>query len=534
MARKAHFLYQLKGVQHGNAHEELKADEAYPPELSKKLQENIDSLKGSLGDGNDVKEHLFRFGSDQGLSGALVFIDGLVNNATLTDAILRPLQSWRPKDGQVPPGADLICALEQQVLCAADTNNTPSLPELVAGCLMGDTVLLVDGCASGLVISTKGWEKRSVSEPQTETVVRGPREGFTENLRTNTAMVRRKIRNGRLRVEQMTVGRKTRTGVCLMYLEDVANPKVVELVKYRIGKLDVESVLETGYLEEYIEDAPFSPFSTIGYSEKPDVVSAKILEGRVAILVDGTPFALTAPMVFMESFQTAEDYYARSLYTSLVRMLRIVAYLLSVFAPAIYIALNAFHHELIPTTLLFTIAKAREGTPFPVFVEALIMVFAFELLREAGVRLPRPVGQAISIVGALIMGEAAVSAGLVGAPMVIAIAVTAVAGFLTPSQNDSSSILRVIMMVPAAIVGFYGVGLGCLAMLIHLATLESFGVPYFEGFEHARDAQDTLVRMPLWSISKRPRYIAQGDTTRGLPFIPPLRPHASREEEKEP
>lgn len=534
IARKMRFFRQIKGVQRARGHRALRADEAYPAPLQQKLQANIQALKGSLGDGSDVKVHPFRFGPEHELSGALLFIDGLVDNPTLTDAILRPLQSWRPAGGKLPPTAALMDTLKQEALRAPGARGTRLLPELVEGCLGGDTALLVEGCGAGLLISTKGWEKRGISEPQTETVVRGPREGFTENLRTNTSLVRRKIRNGRLHVEEMPVGRKTQTGVCLMYLEGVADPEVVEMVRYRVGKLDVESVLETGYLEEYIEDAPFSPFSTVGYTEKPDVVAAKILEGRVAILVDGTPFALTAPMLFLESFQTAEDYYARSLYASLVRLIRFVAFMLAVFAPAIYIALNAFHHELIPTTLLFTIAKAREGTPFPIFLEAMIMIFAFELLREAGVRLPRPVGQAISIVGALIMGDAAVSAGLVGAPMVIAIAITAVAGFLVPSQNDSCSILRMLMTIPAAIIGFYGVGLGCLGMLIHLATLESFGVPYFDSFGQARDLQDTLARPPLWLMTRRPRQIARWDLTRGRRFIPPLRPHAAAPEDKEP
>lgn len=534
IARKMHFLYRHKGFQQENSHKAVEANDVPNAPLSKKLQENLDSLKASLGDGDDVKVHPFRVGQGNGLPGVLIFIDGLVDGATLTNAILRPLQNMRAEDEYPSSNTRLMEVLVQEVLCAGDVKHAQSLPELTSGCLSGDTVLFMDGCASGLVISTKGWEKRGVSEPQTETVVRGPREGFTENLRTNTSLIRRKIRNGRLRVEQMTVGRKTQTGVCLMYLDGVANPDVVERVKYRIGKLDVESILETSYIEEYIEDAPFSPFATIGYSEKPDVVAAKLLEGRVAILVDGTPFALTAPMLFVESFQTAEDYYARPLYASLIRAMRFFAYLLAVFAPALYIALNTFHHELIPTPLLFTIAKASEGTPFPVFLEALIMVFAFELLREAGVRLPRPVGQAISIVGALIMGDAAVNAGIVGAPMVIVVASTAVAGFLVPTQNDSISILRVLMMIPATVIGFYGVGLGCLAMLIHLATLESFGVPFFDSFGHAEDARDTLIRMPLWSVVKRPRQIACGDMKRGRYFIPPLRPHGTDEEGEEP
>ena len=388
---------------------EVKAE--HKAEMNNKLSENLKSLKAALGDAQDLKVHLFRFGPDNGLSGALIFIDGLVSESTLTDAILRPLKNCPMEDGRLSPETDLLDVLAQEVLCASCAKNAASVSELATGCLSGDTILLVDGCPDGLVINSKGWEKRTVSEPQSESVVRGPREGFTENLRTNTSLIRRKIRNGQLKVEQMTVGRKTQTCVCLMYLDGVADLKVVETVKYRIGGLDVESILETGYIEEYIEDAPFSPFATIGYSEKPDVVAAKILEGRVAIAVDGTPFVLTAPMLLAESFQTAEDYYNRSLYASLIRILRFVAFLITVFAPAVYIALVSFQHELIPTTLLFTLAKAREGTPFPAFIEAVIMVFAFEILREAGVRLPRPVGQAISIVGALIMGDAAVNAG---------------------------------------------------------------------------------------------------------------------------
>jgi spore germination protein KA len=236
-------------------------------------------------------------------------------------------------------------------------------------------------------------------------------------------------------------------------------------------------------------------------------------------------------MLFIESFQTTEDYYTRPLYASMMRITRFFGYFITVFAPAIYIALTAFHQELIPTTLLFTIANAREGTPFPVFLEVFIMLFAFEILREAGIRLPRPVGQAISIVGALIMGDAAVSAGLVGAPMVILVAITAVASFLVPNQNDSASLLRVIMMVLAAFVGFYGVSMGFLAVLLYLGSLTSFGVPYFDGFAWTSNLQDSVVRIPLWSMVRRPKDIARGDITRRRFFVPPLRPYAPKDKD---
>lgn len=497
------------------------------------LDENLTNLRSALSESTDLKIHSIRFGQKNEFSGAVVFIDGLTDSLIMTNAILSPLKNWT-NNLKILPETDIIDILEQEVLCASDTTVVHSIPELAIGCLSGDTILIVDGYTSGLILSSKGWEKRSISEPQSETVVRGPREGFTENLQTNTSLIRRKIRNGQLHVEQMVVGRKTQTNICLMYLNGVANPKIVNTVKERIDKLDVESILETGYIEEYIDDAPYSPFATIGYTEKPDVAAAGILEGRIVILVDGTPFVLTAPMLFVESFQTAEDYYSRSLYSSLIRIMRYIAFIITIFGPAIYIALNSFHLELIPTTLLFTIAKAREGTPFPVFIEALIMIFAFEILREAGVRLPQPVGQAISIVGALIMGDAAINAGVVGAPMVITIAFTAVAGFLVPKQNESVSILRVVMMIPASIIGLYGVGIGALGILIHLASLESFGVPYFDCFDRPVDMQDTIIRVPLWMKTKRPRHLAKGDTTRGIFFIPPIRPHANNDNEGEP
>jgi len=502
-------------------------------DISKSLDENIDELKKLFVNSSDLKIHRFKFGRSEELSGAVAFIDGLADSDTVTEAILRPILEWRPEEGRLPPPQDMADVLSESVLHAGEVEKVSEMPKLAGGCLSGDTALLIDGCCHALVINSKGYDKRSVTEPQSETVVRGPREGFTENLRTNTALIRRKIKNPKLRAEMLTVGRKTRTDVCIMYLEGVADEKLVEKVRFRISSLKVDSILESGYIEEYIEDAPFSPFATIGSSEKPDVVAARILEGRVAIVVDGTPFVLTAPMFFIESFQTAEDYYTRPLYASVTRMLRIIAFIITVFAPAIFVSLTAFHQELIPTTLLFTIADAREGTPFPVFLETFIMIFSYEILREAGIRLPRAVGQAISIVGALIMGDAAISAGIVGAPVVITIAITAVSSFLVPIQNESASILRVAMMILSALLGLYGVTMGFLALLLYLGSLTSFGVDFFAGFSWSRNLQDSAVRMPLWMMSKRPSEIARGDMTRRRFFVPPLRPYKHEDDEDE-
>lgn len=508
---------------------------APPPVLHRDLNKNLQSISQILGKSNDVKIHEMRFGRDGEYLGALVFIDGLVNSDAITEGILKPLLSFRTLD-EKPSGnpANAFEDIQRTVLCNADMDVKETLSELIADCLTGNTMLLMDGVAKGIMVSTKGWEKRGVSEPQTESVIRGPREGFTENLRTNTALIRRKIKSPQLRMDHVIVGRKTLTDVCIIYLDHVADPKVIDEIKRRLEGPQVDSVLDAGYIEQYMEDAPFSLFATIGYTEKPDVAAAKVLEGRVAIVTDGSPFVLTAPMLFIESFQTSEDYYIRPFFAAFARLLRYFAFILTVYAPAIYIALTTYHQEFIPTTLLLTIAKAREGTPFPAFLEALIMVFSFEILREAGLRLPRPVGQAISIVGALIMGDAAVSAGLVGAPLVITVAMTAVTGFLVPMQSDVASLLRLISMTLAAVLGGYGIAMGLIATLVYLAALKSFGVPYFESFALSRDLQDTLIRMPLWFMTKRPKDIAQNDTTRRRFFIPPMRPHDEEGKEPEP
>ncbi len=499
--------------------------------LDKSLEKNLACLKGMFSDSCDLKIHPLELGPDR-WPAAILFIEGMADNNKITEGVLRPMNEWRP-EGTLAAGQRLIEELAKKVLCAGSIKPLSSPEEIVLECLSGNTVVLAEGCTSGLIVGTKGWEKRSVSEPQAETVIRGPREGFTENICNNTALIRRKIKSGKLHAESLTVGRRTQTDVRLMYLDDVASRQVVDEVKKRLSRLDVDAVLESGYIEEYIEDAPFSPFSTVGYSEKPDVIAAQILEGRVAILVDGTPFVLTAPMLFIESFQTTEDYYSRPLYASLVRMLRFAGYLITVFAPALYIALTSFHQEFIPTNLLFSIANAREGTPFPVLLETMGMVFAFEILREAGIRLPRPVGQAISIVGALIMGDAAVSAGLVGAPVVITVAITAVASFLVPAQNDAGSVLRIIMMILAAFTGWYGISMGFLAALIHLGSLSSFGVPYFDGLAWTRDQEDTIVRLPLWFMIRRPKAIPETNQIRGRFFIPSFRPHEALDEDEE-
>jgi spore germination protein KA len=488
------------------------------PTMTTSLKDNIAIMKSYLGDCNDVKIREFTFGRFPAVDAALVFIDGLVSNDIITEGIMKPLMLYDSRTK-----GNLIEDVQKRIICSGDVINSDKEDKLLESCLCGDTVLLIDGYRSGIIISSKGWDKRSVTEPQTEAVTRGPREGFTENFRTNTSLLRRKIRNPDFRMDTFVIGKKTRTIVSVAYLKGVADESLITEIKRRLNSINVDSILESGYIEQYIEDAPFSIFPTIGKSEKPDVIAGKILEGRAAIIVDGTPFVLTAPMLFTESFQTAEDYYSRTFYSSILRLLRFLSFTFAVFGPAFFIAITTFHQELIPTTLMFTIATAREGTPFPTAIEALILLLAFEILREAGLRLPRPIGQAVSIVGALVMGDAAVSAGLVGAPMVVTVAISAMAEFVTPEHQDAIIVLRLVLLVLSATLGGFGILLGTLWMLIDLASLKSFGVPFFAGVApmHIQDWKDLLIRAPLWTMKKRPPEFAHQDITRQQSHIPP-------------
>jgi spore germination protein KA len=511
-----------------NLHKDDTKHQKAPVKISHDLKKNLHILNELLGASSDFIVREFTFGHQGQLTGALIFIDGMTDKATINESIIRPLMY---DSRLVLPDSKLktndLQVIKTTMLSVGEVEQVGSIDQVVDACLSGDTAFLINGSKEALVISTRGWETRGVQEPKTESVVRGPREGFSENLRVNTALIRRKIKNPDLILDSMKIGSKTKTVVNIAYLKGVVNPKLVEEVKRRLNRITTDAILESGYIEQFIEDAPFSFFSTIANSEKPDVIAAKLLEGRVAILVDGTPFVLTVPMVFIESFQTAEDYYSRPYFASMIRILRFIAFTISALGPASYVALTTFHQELIPTPLLFTMAEAREGIPFPAALEALIMGIIFEILREAGVRLPRPVGQAISIVGALVIGEAAVQAGLIGAPMVVVVALTAVASFVVPAQTDVGAFLRVIFLILAATTGAYGILIGLLGVLIHLASLRSFGTPYLAPLAPltAGDLKDVFIRAPIWAMFTRPRTIGWHDPHRQafrlMPHHPP-------------
>lgn len=501
------------------------------------LNQNLIILKDIFSVSSDIVIREFDFGQKPQIHAALIYVDGLVDKATINQSIIKPLMYDSRIICSEEAHKENMDHIKTTLLSVGEVQQIPSINKLVDSCMSGDAVLLINGFDEALVMSTRAWENRGVQEPQTEVVVRGPREGFSETLRINTTLLRRKIKNPDLILETMKIGTRTKTDVCIAYLNSIVNPVLLDEVRLRLNRINTDAILESGYIEQFIEDAPRSIFPTVANSEKPDVVAAKILEGRVAIFIDGTPFVLTVPMLFIESFRVSEDYYSRSFFSSFIRILRYMSYIITVLSPAIYVAVLTYHPELIPTPLLFTLMASEEGLPFPMFLELAIMVFVFDILREAGVRLPRPVGQAVSIVGALVIGQAAVAAGIVSDLTVIVIAFTAVSSFVTPAQTDSASILRYIFLLLGGIMGGFGIIIGLICTLVHLVTLRSFGTPYLSPLAPfvTQDQKDVFVRAPIWRMSTRPKDIGAKDMKRqadGLKPAPSKRMRKSTKDHK--
>lgn len=486
-------------------------------DLAPSLTENLDLIQKELNNSSDLIIRRFSLGGPQQGQGAVVFIDGLVDKKQIEWSILRPLMLMKGPGLEKANGADRLEYIELNLITVGEIKREYRLDQVVAAVLSGKTVLMIDGAEEGLAIATPGWEKRSVNQPDSEVIVKGPREGFVETLRTNTALLRRKLGDPKLTLESLQVGARTKTNICIAYLKDIADPKLIKEIRLRLEKINTDGILSAEALEEFIEDSPLSFFATMGYTERPDVVCAKLLEGRAAIFIDGTPVVLTVPFLFVEHFQSPDDYNFKPFFGSLIRWVRYTAFGISVLLPASYVALTAFHQEMIPTQLLITMAAATEGTPFPGVIEALVMGLIFEILREAGIRLPRPIGQTVSIVGALVIGEATVTAGLVGAPLVIVIALTAITSFVIPTLIQEGVIIRFSLTILAGFLGAFGITIGLLIILIHLTSLRSFGVPILSPIApmDPRDlVKDVLVRAPWWAMFTRPKAIGAQNRVR--------------------
>lgn len=476
--------------------------------ISTSLNRNIDVLKEIFRDDETIVFREFENAENDNIKCFITYLDYMVKVDSINEFIIKPIVESTLKTNE----SDLLNTIIKKALLNCDIEILLDGLRLSEYLINGYTLLFIEGITSAIAINTKGFKVRGIEESPSETLVRGPREGFTETIGVNLTLLRRRLKTPDLTFKFREIGSRTKTRICISYIKGVAQESIIAELEKRLNKIDNDGVLDSGYIEELIKDAPYLPFRTIGVSERPDVISGKLLEGRIAIFCDGSPGVLTLPYIFMEAFQSPEDYYNNFIYSSINRLLRWFGYFLTTSVPAIYTALITFHQELIPTQLILSVAQARQGVPFPTIVEALGMLLIFEILREAGLRMPKPIGQAVSIVGALVLGDAAVTARLVSAPMVIIAALTGISSFLIP-QTLSTMVVRVILLLLSSLMGLYGYMYGILGLTICLMSIRSFGVPYMlnigSGTINFGTIKDTAIRAPLWSMSTRPKFIAK-------------------------
>lgn len=492
--------------------------------LSKALSDNLNTLHEIFSNCTDIVYREFVI-DELKCSAAIIFISGLVDTKLINESIITSIMNINEVPSKITASGHVIEAAKMHFLKIADINEILTIGEAVDGLLSGNTVLLIDGDIKALRMNTPGWKDRSIEEPNIERTIRGPKQGFTEDIYTNTSMIRRKIKSSKLKMEEHIVGRQTRTKIYITYLNGIADDNIVNEVRERIERIDVDSILESGYIEELIEDTSYTLFPQIQHTERPDKVAGSILEGKVAILIDGTPFVLVAPATMIEFFQSSADYYERYPIATAIRLLRLFSFLISILLPGFFVAVISYHKEMIPTTMFISIIGAAQGVPFPIFIEAIIMEVSFEILREAGIRLPGIAGQTVGIVGVLVIGDAAVKANIVSPITVIIIALTAISSFGIPSYDMgyTTRALRFFILLLGAFLGLYGIMLGILILLIHMASLKSFGVNYLSPLAPLNlcDLKDVFVRFPWWAMDERPGFSNRSNMHRQKHFLKP-------------
>ncbi|WP_221568713.1 spore germination protein [Alkalihalobacillus sp. TS-13] len=468
--------------------------------ISEDISQNIKKLAEEFGDSSEIVIREVNTGMNKDIRIVSIYMDGLVDQTLVNEFIMESLMLNNCDFDKYTPKEAVFNDLRMNALTLSNVKVVNDWDHLVLAVLSGNTLIMMDGWNEVISGETQGWEERSIQEPTSQTVIRGPKDSFTESLKVNVTLIRKRIKNANLRLETFQIGTVSRTNISFMYIKGIAKDDLAQEVKTRLEKIETDSIIESGNIEEFIQDQTTTPFPQLINTERPDAAVGNLLDGRVVILIDGTPFVLIAPATFFQFFQSPEDYYQRADIATLLRLLRFFVFFISLFAPSIYIALTTFHQEMLPFPLLINLAAQREGVPFPAFFEALIMEITFEILREAGVRMPRAVGQAVSIVGAIVIGEAAVQAGIISPAMVIVVGITAISSFAVPSFNIGipARILRFLLMISAATAGFYGMTLLVIMIVGHMNSLRSFGIPYLEPLSpfNLTAQVDTFIRLP--------------------------------------
>ena len=477
---------------------------------------NIELITNGLGQqGSMVVKH-FYIGMDQPLEAAIIYVNGITNKDIVDRDILNPLMMHIRENlnGKENIG-DYLC---KRYISMSNTLVESDLNAVVDYLKRGKTAVLINGATEVIIVDTTGGVQRAIMEPMNETAAKGPRDGFVENLEVNISLIRRKVKDKHLNIEQLNVGSRLQSDVALVYINDVVDKQVLEELRKRIESVNVDAILSAGKLEQFIESYAYTVFPQAFSTERPDRAIGNMLEGRIIVLVEGTPMVLIYPAIFMQFFQAVEDYTERTVISSFVRLLRLMAAIIVITLPSFYLTLIKFNTELIPIKFVTPIVQSRVGIALTPFLEILAMELVVEFLREGGLRLPTKIAQTLSLVGGIIIGDTAIQSKMVSPTTLLIVGITVISTFLIPSYDMSLCIriLRFPMLMLANIMGIFGIAIGWFLILVHLSSLDSLGVPYFEF--HKSDLKDTFIRAPLWKMNKRPEGIPNQDSIRQTDF----------------
>lgn len=459
--------------------------------LSSSLEENLNEIKRLTSNSSDV---IIKPTVLCGNKAAVITCEGMASSDTLAQLVYQVLSKATDQD-KLPPDR-VMSEMFDNYLIAAEQLEVTDMESLLLKMHSGFAVILVEGCARAIAVGIQGYASRGVEEPSSQLNVRGSREGFVEVIRKNMALIRRRIKSPALVFEMSVIGSQSNTDICLCYLSDRVSPELLQNVKDRINSIKLDTILESGYVQPFLESKDGWFFSECGTSERPDSFAAKLCEGRVGILVDGSPFALTVPYLFIENFQTVDDYTQKPFYTLFVRIIRLAAYFITLFLPGAYVAAASYNPEMFPPSLVLNLAAAEQTAPYSLMTECLVIHFLYEILREAGIRLPRPIGHAIGVVGGIVIGDITVNAGLVGAPMVLIVALSGLCSFVVPALYERTVVLRFIYILAGGIFGLYGLCIAAGIILIKMCSLNTYGVPYMSPISpfNPQSSRDMLVR----------------------------------------
>ncbi|WP_027626472.1 spore germination protein [Clostridium lundense] len=480
------------------------------------LKNKVNKIYDLLGNNNEIISKSFYIGTDESTQGTIIYINGLVNKDKIDRDILKPLMIYIQEDISGKDNLEeYIC---KKYIYTSNTFITTDLDEVVEYVKRGKTVIIISDTSNYIIVDTTGGAHRHVEDSINEAAIKGPRESFVENLEINISIVRRRIKDKNLKLERLVVGKRSQTDISIIYIDDVADKSLVNYTKERIQMVDVDFISSSEMLIQYIEEHTYSIFPQIYSTERPDVIEANLMEGKIAIIIDGTPQVITLPTLFIEFFQTVGDYYERFIVSSFTRLLRIASVFTIITLPSLYLAFIKFNVELIPLKFIVPIINSRIGISLSPFFEIFLMDIAIEVLREGGLRLPSKIAQTLSVVGGIILGQMAVEAKVVSPDTLLVVGISVISTFLIPNYEMALTIriLKFPLLVITNFMGILGIILFWFVIIVHLLDLDSFGVPYISVSKS--DLKDEMIRAPLWRINKRPSDISNKNPIRQTDF----------------